>query len=145
MFTQVIFGGGFLSVLIWLLLFATSTAAVAISIKLFMAIRRGRFISDEFSEEVSKLCRQKDLNDAYTQCHERSDTFSMVISEIFKHYNNGKKTHEESAMGPKKGLYPRCIHLSSPLHHCRRTFPAWPSSIISATPLKNASKASTKP
>ena len=44
LFLEVILNGGFLSVLIWLLLFATSTVAVAISIKLFMSIRKGRFI-----------------------------------------------------------------------------------------------------
>jgi hypothetical protein len=72
MFTQVIFNGGFLSVLIWILLFATSTAAVAISIKLFMAIRRARFICDEFSGQVTELWQQKDLNEAYNSCRERS-------------------------------------------------------------------------
>jgi hypothetical protein len=67
-FSQVIFGGGFLSVLIWLLLFVTRTAAVAISIKLFMTIRRGKFLCAVFSEDITKLCHQKELNDAYTQC-----------------------------------------------------------------------------
>jgi hypothetical protein len=57
LFFEVIFNGGFLSVLIWLLLFATSTAAVAISIKLFMTIRREKFLSDEFLDEVTKQCR----------------------------------------------------------------------------------------
>ncbi len=98
LFLEVIFNGGFLSVLIWLLLFATSTAAVAISIKIYMSIRKGRFISDELSNDINILCRQKDLNEAYNGCRERSDTFSLVMTEIFKHYNNANKTHEESAM-----------------------------------------------
>tara|TARA_B100000609_G_C17011086_1_gene328676 strand:+ start:72 stop:689 length:618 start_codon:yes stop_codon:yes gene_type:complete len=97
MFTQVIFGGGFLGVLIWLLLFATSTAAVAISIKLFISIRKGNFISEELANDINTLCRQKELNEAYGLCHERSDAFSRVMDEVFKHYNNDQKTHEESA------------------------------------------------
>lgn len=97
MFTQVIFGGGILGVLIWLLLFATSTAAVAISIKLFMSIRKGNFISEELTNDINTLCRQKELNEAYGLCHERQDAFSRVMDEIFKHYNNDQKTHEESA------------------------------------------------
>jgi MotA/TolQ/ExbB proton channel family len=39
------------------------------------------------------------LNEAYNGCRERLDVFSLVMTEIFKHYNNANKTHEESAMG----------------------------------------------
>ena len=98
MLSQVIFNGGFLSVLIWLLLFAASTAAVALSIKIFMSIRKGRFIPGELSNDIQILCRQKELNEAYNRSRERFDVFSLVMTEIFKHYNNANKTHEESAM-----------------------------------------------
>ena len=98
MFIQVIFNGGFLSVLIWLLLFATSTAAVSISIKIFMSIRKSRFTPDELSNDIHILCLQKELNEAYNRSRERFDVFSLVMTEIFKHYNNANKTHEESAM-----------------------------------------------
>jgi hypothetical protein len=123
MFTQVIFNGGFLSVLIWLLLFATSTAAVAISIKLFMAIRRGKFISDEFSDEVTKQCRQKDLNEAFNNCRERGDVFSQVMTEIFKHYNNDQKTHEESAMGIIDKSARNLLRRINTLQMCRQYSP----------------------
>ena len=97
MFYGVVFGGGFLGILIWFLLFLTSTAAIAICIRLLWAIRRSMFISEKIPPQVTELCQQGELSQAYAICGERQDTFSQAMCEVFKHYHIAQKTHEESA------------------------------------------------
>ena len=62
---EVVFGGGFLGILIWILLFLTSTAVLAVGIKMLLALRRKYFIDHEQTERLTELCSGGELQEAF--------------------------------------------------------------------------------
>ena len=67
-FYDVVFGSGMIGILIWGLLFATSTAALAITIRAIWSMRKSRFISAGFTEQILPLVESKNYQEAYNAC-----------------------------------------------------------------------------
>ena len=54
-FYDVVFGSGMIGILIWGLLFATSTAALAITIRAVWSLRQSSFLTPGFTEQILPL------------------------------------------------------------------------------------------
>lgn len=67
-FYDVVFGSGMIGILIWGLLFATSTAALAITIRAIWSLRQSRFLIPGFTEQILPLVESKDYQEAYNAC-----------------------------------------------------------------------------
>jgi biopolymer transport protein ExbB len=94
---EVVFGGGFLSVLIWILLFLTSTAVLAVGIKLLLALRRKYFIDHEQTEQLTELCTNGELQQAFELVSQDKSTLAVTMSAAFKNYHRGEKEREDAA------------------------------------------------
>ncbi len=99
MFLDVIFGGGFLGILIWLLLFVCSTIAIAVSIKIFLLLQNKNFSHHETITETETHCQNSNLDDAYKLCYEKNCLYGDAMSELFKHFSNKNQTLEDSLTG----------------------------------------------
>ena len=73
---NVIFNSGFIGLLIWLLLFAASTTAVALIIRCIWILRQKRF---GFATKLMPLLKAGDWDDAYAFC-EANPTVTMRIA-----------------------------------------------------------------
>ena len=62
---DIIFNSGFIVFLIWLLLFAVSTAALAIAIRCIWILRKSLFASSEFKEKLIPLLKNGDWLNAF--------------------------------------------------------------------------------
>ena len=99
MLTQVIFGGGFFGTLIWLLLFATSTIAIAVAIRLLWGMRKSCFADADSCVAVDDFCRAQNLNDAYGVTYERKDLYSTAMNTVFTNYHDKDLDKEELVSG----------------------------------------------
>lgn len=59
-FYDVVFGNGMIGILICGLLFTTSTAALAITIRAIWSLRQSRFLTPGFTEQILPLFESKD-------------------------------------------------------------------------------------
>lgn len=75
---NVIFNSGFIGLLIWALLFAVGTAALAMAIRCAWGLRRKRFVPAEYESETLPLLRNGDWQGAY----DRSGRNASLIDEI---------------------------------------------------------------
>ena len=81
-FYDVVFGSGFIGILIWALLFATSTAALAITIRAVWSLRKSRFISAGFTEQILPMVESKDYQGAYNLCAKSPVLAKKVVREV---------------------------------------------------------------
>jgi biopolymer transport protein ExbB len=65
---DVIFNSGFIGFLIWLLLFATSTAGLALVFRCAWILRRKRFMAAGFADRLTPLLKEGDWQGAYDAC-----------------------------------------------------------------------------
>lgn len=96
-FTEVVFGSGFLGGLIWLALFMTSTIAISLIAYLVLALRKGKFGSEQLLDDVRNHIAGGDLNSAYSACDHHSSVIAEVLCGAFKNYHKGEKVMVESA------------------------------------------------
>ena len=79
---NVIFNSGFIGFLIWLLLFAVSTAALAIAIRCAWSLRASLFATREFKEKLLLLLRQGEWQGAFDYCSAHSTLAATMVSEV---------------------------------------------------------------
>lgn len=94
--SQVVFGSGFFGLLIWLLLFATSTVAVAVAIRLLWNMRKECFTNAGCCEQVDTYCNVPDLNSAYGITHGRTDAYCIAMNTVFDNFHD-EIPHDETA------------------------------------------------
>ena len=81
-FYDVVFGSGMIGILIWGLLFATSTAALAITIRAIWSLRQSRFLTPGFTEQILPLFESKDYQGAYNACVGSPALTKKIVREV---------------------------------------------------------------
>ena len=81
-FYDVVFGNGMIGILIWGLLFATSTAALAITIRAIWSLRQSRFLTPGFTEQILPLFESKDYQGAYNACVGSPALTKKIVREV---------------------------------------------------------------
>ena len=79
---QVIFNSGFIGFLIWLLLFAVSTAGLAIAIRCGWILRKRLFINAGSHGEIIPLLKRGDWQGAFERCEADSSLVGRILKEI---------------------------------------------------------------
>ncbi len=98
MMYDVVFGSGFIGLLIWILLFATSTGALALVIRCWWVLRRGRF-NPGFLEVLMPYFEAGDWNGAYGQAqNEKSITGRVAFAVLSVAYCKTKAERQEIAI-----------------------------------------------
>lgn len=93
---DVVFKSGVVGLLIWILLFVTSTAAAALIISIIWILRKKRFIVIANFEQLMVLLGNGDWNEAYRLCKENSSVVTRTCKMILKvaHSKNNKERQE---------------------------------------------------
>lgn len=93
---QVIFNSGVIGFLIWLLLFAVSTAALAIAIRCIWILRKSLFVSSEFKEKLIPLLKNGDWQNAFEFCEHSHALVCTIAGEVLlaAHEKNDKERQE---------------------------------------------------
>ena len=81
-FYDVVFGSGMIGILIWGLLFATSTAALAITIRAVWSLRKSRFLTLGFTEQILPLVESKNYQEAYNACVGSPALAKKIVREV---------------------------------------------------------------
>ena len=97
--SNVIFNSGFIGFLIWLLLFAVSTAALALILRCAWTLRRAMFSTPVFEQESKRLLNQQNWQSAFDYCRKFPSMLgASVISEILlSAETRGRAGGEEAA------------------------------------------------
>ena len=94
--TNVIFNSGFIGFLIWLLLFAVSTAALAIAIRCVWVLRKSIFATAEFKEKLIPLLKQGNWQGAFDYCEAHSTLAAKIVKEVLlSAHEKGEKERQE--------------------------------------------------
>ena len=82
--------------LIWLLLFAVSTAALAIAIRCAWSLRKSLYATAAFKEKLIPLLKQGDWQGAFDYCEAHSTLAAKIINEVLliAHEKGGKERQE---------------------------------------------------
>ena len=82
--------------LIWLLLFAASTAALAITIRCIWILRKSLFVSSEFKEKLIPLLKNGDWQNAFEFCEHGHALVCTIAGEVLlaAHEKNDKERQE---------------------------------------------------
>ncbi len=98
MFYQIVFDSGFVNLLIWILLFVTSTASVTVCLKLFRELRRKNFVDPAGETQILRHCEAGDLDAAYTlAANDRSTLFGHTLAAVFNAFRLGAQGREDAA------------------------------------------------
>ena len=94
--TDIVFNSGFIGFLIWLLLFAASTAALAITIRCIWILRKSLFTSSEFKEKLIPLLKNGDWQNAFEFCEHNHALVCTIAGEVLlaAHEKNDKERQE---------------------------------------------------
>jgi len=79
---DVVFNSGFIGFLIWALLFATSTVALAVTIRCFWILRKSRFATSAFHAKLLPLLQAGDWQGAYDVCASHSSLAGKTIEAV---------------------------------------------------------------
>lgn len=98
MMYDVVFNSGFIGLFIWILLFATSTGAVAITIRCWWILRRKRF-KPEFVNVLIPYFEAQDWNGAYARAQQsKSITARIAFAILSVAYCKTKVERQEIAV-----------------------------------------------
>ncbi len=99
MFVQIVFGSGFINFLIWFLLFLTSTAALALIIRLARDLRRRNFTDPQLVGGVRDACDRDDLDGAYALTAPGGNLFARTLNAVFRDFRLGPEGRDQAAEG----------------------------------------------
>ena len=108
-FYDVVFGSGMIGILIWGLLFATSTAALAITIRAIWSMRKSRFISAGFTEQILSLVESKNYQEAYNACVGSPAPAKKIVMLHFAFYLKNNIFYKKYCLGLDKRQKMRII------------------------------------
>ncbi len=93
---QVIFNSGVIGFLIWLLLFAVSTAALAIAIRCAWSLRKSLYATAAFKEKLIPLLKQGDWQGAFDYCEAHSTLTAKIVNKVLLiAHEKGEKERQE--------------------------------------------------
>ena len=96
---DVVFNSGFIGLLIWILLFLTSTAAVAIVIRCAWSLRAKHFYNTKIQEYGLTLLEKQEWQDAYDLYKENSTVLAHILAPILEsaYQTNTAKRQEQAS------------------------------------------------
>ena len=93
---NIIFNSGFIGFLIWLALFAVSTAALAIAIRCAWSLRAPLFATREFKEKLLPLLQNGEWQGAFDYCSNHSSLAATIVGEVLQIAHEGdEKARQE--------------------------------------------------
>lgn len=95
-FVDIVFGGGPVNTLIWLMIFATSAATLALVIDGFITVKREKLIPEELVEGVRESLNQGDLDAAVEACESNPCPLSTILMVGFSNITEGYEAIQES-------------------------------------------------
>jgi biopolymer transport protein ExbB len=95
-FYKIVFEGGFVNLLIWLMLFATSAAALALIIDATITVKRAKLLPQEVVDGVRQSLDQGDLNAALQTCEANPGPLSTILMVGFSNITEGYEVIQEA-------------------------------------------------
>lgn len=93
---KILFGGGPVAFLVWLLIFATSIATITLIVNSLMAIKREKLLPDELVEGVRDSLNDGDLNAALETCEASPGPLSTILMVGFSNITEGYEVIQEA-------------------------------------------------
>lgn len=88
-FIDIVMGGGFIGVLLWLALFGASIAGVALIVDSFITIQNKKIAPDDLVAQVRTAMEQGDVMKALKHCEEQPGPLSNILSAAFSNVEEG--------------------------------------------------------
>lgn len=95
-FTEVVFGMGFVNLIIWIMLFITSFAMFAFIVDGFLQVRREKLLPSDLIERVRASLDQGDLDSAVNACQTQPCQMSNILMAGFSNIWEGYDVVQES-------------------------------------------------
>lgn len=95
-FLQVIIGGGFLGILLWVVLFLTSVAGFALIVDSFLTVKPGKIMPDALIANVKSAMEQGDVMKALSFCDEAPGPLANILSAGFSNVEEGYDVIQEA-------------------------------------------------
>jgi len=95
-FLQVVIGGGFLGIILWLVLFLTSVAGFALIVDSFLTVKPSKIMPDTLIQNVKTAMGQGDLVKAMGHCDEQPGPLSNILSAGFANVEEGYDAIQEA-------------------------------------------------
>lgn len=95
-FVDVIKGGGFLGIVLWLAIFVTSVAGIALIVDAFITVRAVKIMPPSLVKDVQAAMEQGDVMKALQYCEEEPCAVSNVLSAGFSNVEEGFDTIQDA-------------------------------------------------
>ena len=95
-FFYVVASGGFVGIILWLALGASSVAGVALSVDSFITIREKKISPEDLVDEVRTAMEQGDVMKALKHCEEEPGPLANILSAGFSNVQEGFEAIQES-------------------------------------------------
>lgn len=95
-FMKIVFGGGPVDIVIWMMLFASSAATLAFIIDVMISVKRDKLIPEDLVEGVRESLNEGDLNSAIAACEENPSPLSTILMVGFSNITEGFEVIQDS-------------------------------------------------
>ncbi len=95
-FMDIIYGGSFVNLFIWILIFSTSIATMALIIDAFISIKRQKLLPDDLVEGVRESLNEGDLDAAIENCEANPGPLSNILMVGFANITEGYEVIQEA-------------------------------------------------
>jgi biopolymer transport protein ExbB len=95
-FVDVVRGGGFLGIVLWVAIFVTSVAGIALIVDAFITVRAIKIMPPTLVKDVQEAMEQGDVMKALQHCQEEPCPVSSVLSAGFSNVEEGFDTIQDA-------------------------------------------------
>lgn len=95
-FVDVVRGGGFLGIVLWVAIFVTSVAGIALIVDAFITVRAVKIMPPTLVKDVQEAMQQGDVMKALQHCEEEPCPVSSVLSAGFSNVEEGFDTIQDA-------------------------------------------------
>ncbi len=95
-FVDVVRGGGFLGIVLWVAIFVTSVAGIALIVDAFITVRAVKIMPPTLVKDVQTAMEQGDVMKALQHCEEEPCPVSSVLSAGFSNVEEGFDTIQDA-------------------------------------------------
>ncbi len=95
-FVDIVYGGNLVNLLVWVLIFLTSIATIALIIDAVITIKREKLIPEDLVEGVRESLNVGDLDAAVENCEANPGSLSTILMTAFANITEGYEVIQES-------------------------------------------------
>ena len=88
-FFKIVFSGGIMGIILWLALFGSSIAGVALIVDSFITVREKKIAPETLAENVRESMEQGDVMKALGHCEEEPGPLATILSAGFSNVQEG--------------------------------------------------------